>query len=287
MNPPESRLGRQAARQRAISDAVMSQGSVRIEDLADRFGISVMTVHRDLDELESRGLLRKERGVATAQSNAMIESSDLFRASRQIAEKEAVALAATEFVSPGQTIILDDSTTVFHMLPHLRTLTPLTVISNTITILNDLRGAKRISLVALGGEYEDWCSSFMGSMTKEMLAHVRADVLFMSTSAIVDDVAFHQTTQTVEFKRAMFDSAFRRILLADHTKFDRRATHAMIPLDKFDAVVVDSLTRTEDVERLRKRGIEVIVARRAGAATKLESHGLGDMRERSSDDHEQ
>ena len=91
-----SRQGRQVARQRAITEAVMAEGAVRIEELAERFGISQMTVHRDLDELEGRGLLRKSRGVATALSTALVESSDVFRSSRQLAEKEAIALAAME-----------------------------------------------------------------------------------------------------------------------------------------------------------------------------------------------
>ena len=56
-----------------MTDAVITEGAIRIEDLAERFEISVMTVHRDLDELESRGLLRKDRGVATAASTALVE----------------------------------------------------------------------------------------------------------------------------------------------------------------------------------------------------------------------
>src|SRR5690606_4600501 len=78
------RQSRQAARQRAITEAVMAAGSIRIDELAERFEISTMTVHRDLDELEARGLLRKTRGVATALSTALVESSDVYRASRQL-----------------------------------------------------------------------------------------------------------------------------------------------------------------------------------------------------------
>ena len=75
--PPEpKRLPRQAERQRRISEMVMAEGAVRIEQLAERFGTSLMTVHRDLDELESRGLLHKSRGVASALSSSLVESSE-------------------------------------------------------------------------------------------------------------------------------------------------------------------------------------------------------------------
>ncbi len=263
--PQPSRQNRQAARQRAITEVVMSEGAVRIEDLAERFDISIMTVHRDLDELEGRGLLRKSRGVATALSSALVESSDVYRAARQLAEKDALALAAMDFIEPGQAIMLDDSTTTLHLVAHLTAKKPLTVITNTLTIMNELRGAAGISLIGIGGEYYNWCSAYMGRMATSAISGLRADVLLMSTSAIVDDIAFHQTLETVDVKRAMFDSSSKRILLADHTKFAKRALHAMLPLVDFDAVIVDAGTDQSDVDRLRQRGVNVVVAKRSTA----------------------
>ncbi|WP_194410354.1 DeoR/GlpR family DNA-binding transcription regulator [Microbacterium cremeum] len=259
-----SRQNRQAARQRAITEAVMSAGAVRIDELAERFGISQMTVHRDLDELEARGLLRKSRGVATALSTALVESSDVYRASRELPEKEAIAHAALEFIEPGQAIILDDSTTALHLVPHLHTKKPLTVITNTLTIMNELKSANGITLLGLGGQYYNWCSAYMGRMTTTAISALRADLLVMSTSAISDDIAFHQTLETVDVKRAMFDAAGKRILLADHTKFSKRALHAMLPLAAFDAVIVDYATDRGHVARLRKAGVNVVVAKRSG-----------------------
>ena len=261
-----SRQGRQVARQRTITEAVMAEGAVRIEELAERFGISQMTVHRDLDELEGRGLLRKSRGVATALSTALVESSDVFRSSRQLAEKEAIALAAMEYIEPGQAIMLDDSTTTLHLVPHLHTKKPLTVITNTLTIMNELKSTNGVTLLGLGGQYYNWCSAYMGRMTTAAIEGLRADVLVMSTAAITDDIAFHQTLETVDVKRAMFDSARTRILLADHTKFEKRALHAMLPLADFDIVIVDAATDRAHVERLRRAGVRVVVAKRSSAA---------------------
>jgi DeoR/GlpR family transcriptional regulator of sugar metabolism len=270
--PPEpGRLSRQAERQRAISEAVMAEGAVRIEALADRFGISLMTVHRDLDELESRGLLRKSRGVASALSSTLVESSAVYRAGQQFDEKRAVAQAAMQFVEPGQSIFLDDSTTGLHTAKLLPGRAPLTVITNALTVINELNGARGVSLVALGGTYFNWCSAFMGLMTKDAISKLRADLFIMSTAAITDDTCFHQAPETVDTKRAMFDASAKRILLTDHTKFQKRALHAIARLTEFDVVVVDSKTREEDVARLRSRGIEVVVA-------PIHAHGSGAQR---------
>ena len=254
------RQTRQFARQRAITEAVMAEGTIRIEQLAERFDISVMTVHRDLDELEGRGLLRKSRGIATATSTSLVESSDVYRSSRELVEKEALARCALEFVEPGQALMLDDSTTVLHLARRLPAKAPLTVITNVLTIVNELRGVRGVNLLALGGQYYNWCSAFMGGMTTQAIRGMRADTFIMSTSAIIDDVAFHQTLETVDVKRAMFESAGRRILLADHTKFEKSALHALVPLSAFDLVIVDEATPAEHVHRLRQQGVDVVVA---------------------------
>ncbi|WP_375399965.1 DeoR/GlpR family DNA-binding transcription regulator [uncultured Amnibacterium sp.] len=260
--PTDSRQSRQLARQRAITEAVMAEGAVRIEQLAERFDISQMTVHRDLDELEGRGLLRKSRGVATALSTSLVESSDVYRSGRQRAEKEAIALAAIEFIEPGESLMLDDSTTTLQMARHLPGKAPLTVITNVLPLMNELTGVRGITLLALGGQYYNWCSAFMGRMTQQAIARLQADTFIMSTAAISNDTVFHQTLETVDIKRAMFEASARRILLADHTKFGKRALHALASLTEFDLIIVDGRTPPEHVERMRSHGIEVVVASR-------------------------
>ncbi|WP_266017488.1 DeoR family transcriptional regulator, partial [Brucella intermedia] len=77
--PNDSRHARQLVRRQQIAETVMAEGSMRIEDLTERFGISLMTAHRDVDELVSRGLFRKSRGIVSAAPTSLIEASDLYR----------------------------------------------------------------------------------------------------------------------------------------------------------------------------------------------------------------
>ncbi|MGH3952081.1 MAG: DeoR/GlpR family DNA-binding transcription regulator, partial [Pseudonocardiaceae bacterium] len=232
--PAEGRVSRQRERQSAIAADVMADGSVRIEALAEKHGISLMTTHRDLDALVSRGVIRKTRGMATALSSSLVEASDLFRRGLQHAEKAALARAACAFIEPGHALILDDSTTTRHLVPSLSDKTPLTVITNYLPVIEDLNGEPDITLIALGGQFYPWANSFMGHVTVKTTRDVRADLFIMSTSAITDDACFHQMQETVDTKRAMFDSAATRVLLVDHTKFARRALHALAALAEFD-----------------------------------------------------
>lgn len=246
-------------RQREISRMVMAEGSVRIEELSTRFGVSAMTVHRDLDELESRGLLRKSRGVATALASSLVESSDVYRAGQQVEVKRALAQAALQFIEPGQSLFLDDSTTVLQLAPLLTQKSPLTVITNVLTLMNQLRAVRGISLVALGGNYRNWCSAFMGRMTNEAISKLRADTFMMSTAAITDGSCYFQSLETVDTKRAMFEASAKRILLTDHTKFAQRAMHQLAALREFDVVVVDARTDADEIARLRAQHVQVKV----------------------------
>lgn len=256
----DSRQARQLARRRLIAEAVMAEGSMRIEDLTGRFGISLMTAHRDLDDLVDRGLLRKTRGIVSATPTSLIDSSDIYRDTRQSAEKAAIAAAAAQMIEPGQAVILDDSTTVARLVPHLPARVPLTIITNSLPMMNAVREMRDVTLLGLGGQFQPWCNAFMGHVTTQEVRQLRADLVFMSLSAIVDGIVFHQSPQMVETKRVMFASATTRVLLADHTKFERRALHAMYPLRDFDTVIVDDATPPALIATLKSNGANIVIA---------------------------
>jgi DeoR/GlpR family transcriptional regulator of sugar metabolism len=251
---------RPGERHDAITEMVLGAGSMRIEDLSEVFGVSTMTVHRDLDALEARGILRKSRGVVTALASSLIESSPEYRAREHRADKEDIAHAAFELVEPGQAVILDDSTTGLHLARMLPQRQPLTVITNFRRVLQELVGQPGIALISLGGQHYQWCDAYMGSLTHNALQALRADMLFMSTPAITDDICFHQHHDAALVKKAMFDAAAKRILMVDHSKFTKRALHAHLKLSDFDVVIVDSRTAQDDIARLRDKGIHVLVA---------------------------
>lgn len=153
--PADSRRAKQLDRRQKITELVMAEGSVRIEDITGRFGISLMTAHRDIDELVARGLLRKYRGLVSAAPTSLIEASDVYRAARQQDEKKALAELAMKFIDSGQALLMDDSTTVLQMAPLLGEKTPLTVITNSLTLMNALHEVRDLELIGLGGRFQN------------------------------------------------------------------------------------------------------------------------------------
>lgn len=251
---------RPSERQQQILAEVIKQGSVRNEDLAERFGVSVMTVNRDLNALDSQGLLRRTRGGATVQPSALYESSTVVRMATNTREKQALAQAAIKHVEAGQAIVMDDSTTGIYFARLIPAAGPATVITNFMGVFRELTGRPEIRLIVAGGTYYDWADAFMGTVTADTVRNFSADLAILSTSAVTNGVCYHQSEETVQFKRAMMDIAARRILYADHTKFERRALHTLAPLSAFDLVIVDDHTPQHVLDELAERAIPVEIA---------------------------
>ncbi|MET9909920.1 DeoR/GlpR family DNA-binding transcription regulator [Streptomyces sp. NPDC006476] len=229
------------ARRAAMAERVLAAGSATAAELAERFGVSLMTVHRDLDELERQGVVRKFRGGVTAQPSGVFESNVQYRLKTMRAEKEALAERALGLIEPGMAIMLDDSTSALEIARRLRLgeITPLTVVTNFLEAVNVLADQRGIHLMALGGDYDPLHASFLGVSCVEAVQSLRVDVCFASTSAVHAGYAYHQEQHIVSVKRAMLDSAARGVLLVDHTKLGRTALHRVAPLSRFDLLLVD------------------------------------------------
>ncbi len=244
---------------------IVQEGFVRIEDLVDEHRVSLMTVHRDLDLLQREGWLRKVRGGATAQPSPVHHGDVRHRAQAMAKRKQEIAQAALELVRPGMSVLVDESTTglaLAHLLPSRG---PLTVVTNFLAVINLLSAQEQVDLVALGGDYYPAYDAFLGLRTSEALSSLRADLLFMSTTAVTDAQCYHQSQETVAVKRALMAAADRRVLLLDHSKFDKRGLYQLAPLTDFDLVVVDDGTGEARLAALRELGVPLHVAPSLGA----------------------
>ena len=244
-------------RRDAMLALLMEKGNASVEALASQFAVSKMTIHRDLDELEAAGELRKVRGGASVQSSTMFQADFRFRQKMAAAEKARIAARAAERIEPGMTLMIDDSSTAANLTPHLFQRLPLTVISNNLSVISDLAGVTGIELLALGGQYSRKFNGFFGLLTEDALRGLRADIGFISASAIYEGAAFHQDPEVVQTKRLMVSGVESRILLADHTKFGRPGLHFLTGLDTFSAVFTGEELSGEQREQLHEKGVSL------------------------------
>lgn len=248
-----------SSRRSDVMNYILEHGSVQIEQMMAEFQVSRMTIHRDLDALEQQGVVRKVRGGATALPSGLFESNYRYRARTAVAEKRALAAAAATHTEPGESVILDDSTTVAFLAERLAQFRPLTVVTNGLAVVEHLQDAEGVSLIVLGGRYSRNFHSFLGLTCEQAVAGFRASVLFMSAAAVSGTTLFHQDEQVVKAKRAMMEVANRRILLLDHSKFGATALNRLAELAEFDCVMVTDGIRDAQREAIEEAGIRLTV----------------------------
>lgn len=249
-----------AARLEYVTNLVNQEGFVSVDALSDELGVSRMTVHRDLDELQRLRVLRKVRGGASAHRSTQFESDFLFRARSAVPEKRRIAAAAAELISEGDVVLLDDSTTTLEIVPFLEKYTPLTVITNFMKAMQQLAGAPQIDLISLGGEYESRYQAFLGMICERTLADLHADILFASSSALRGTDVFHQEQSVVTAKHAMIRAAEKRVLLIDSSKIGQSALHRVGSVTDFTHVVLDDQSDAATRQLIADSGVELIIA---------------------------
>ncbi|WP_158882357.1 DeoR/GlpR family DNA-binding transcription regulator [Amycolatopsis anabasis] len=240
-------------RQQKIADFVIDRGQASVAMLVEYTGVSHMTVHRDIDELSRRGLLRKFRGGVSAQPSTVFESNAEYRLNAHVEAKAAIARRAVDFVEPGMSILLDDSTSALALAKLLPELTPLTVATNYLRTIDVLKGTDELRLICIGGDYSGTHDSFLGMPCLEAVERLSVDITFVSTSAMNTEMTYHQEPDIVMVKRAMLASAETRVLLMDSSKMPRPALHRLAPLSDYHRLIVDDGVPANLVEELRSR----------------------------------
>lgn len=242
-------------RRHEIVKLVQNGKTVQVDELAERLAVSRMTIHRDLDLLESRGLLRKERGGATAESSLLFESNFHYRFQSFQEEKRALARAARALIEPGNVVMIDDSTTTLMICEELETIEHVTVITNSLAVCEKMRDRGNVHLILTGGSYNDTLQGFYGLVCEQTLSKLRADWAFLSASSAIGVSLYHQDQEVVRMKRALMASAERSVLLLGASKFKSRALNHFAEISEFDRVFIDRQVDEATAQRLRQAGI--------------------------------
>ncbi|MBL4928144.1 DeoR/GlpR family DNA-binding transcription regulator [Fuscibacter oryzae] len=248
-------------RRQAIMDLLVQARAVDLDDLADRFAVSKMTIHRDLDELEQAGLLRKVRGGATIEAGTQFESDFRIRALQDGAAKDRMARAALDLVEPGMTVLINDGSMAAHLGEALAAKRPLTIITNNAAVIDTMRDVPGITLIALGGIFNAKFNAFFGVVTEHALSRLRADIAFISSPAVAGLHSFHMDDAVVRSKRAMMAAAAKTCLLINHSRFGRSALHVLADLAEFDSIITDDAPAPEDRAAIDRAGIRLTIAK--------------------------
>lgn len=254
----------QSERRNQLLAMLHKQGTVKIPELAKAFDVSVITIRRDLDEMARAGWIRKVYGgaILVPQTAPEPEAQRLFHArlAHNHREKMMIGLAAAKLVKDEETIILNIGTTVLEVAKHLGTYEELTVLTNSIPILNQLADTK-MNVYSLGGRLRGSQLALHGSLAFKALNDFCVDKAFIGAGGITlqNGITDHNL-DSAELCTAIASRSRQTILVTDSSKFGKDASVVVGPLTCVDTIITDSGISEEYAEGIRQAGIELIIA---------------------------
>lgn len=225
-------------RHEKIIQLLKSGQHVKVMGLSTLFAVSEATIRRDLQELESMGLLQRTHGGAIS-SPLGSELSFFDREVFHLDQKRKIAIAAAGLVEDGETILLDAGTTTREIARELCG-RKLTVATNSMDIASIFADEENIEVLVLGGTWRKAINSLIGPVTNSMLKLFCFDKVFLGANAV--DCQFGATTHNIaeaETKRAMLHAGKSTILVVDHTKFEQKNFAKICSINEISMVITD------------------------------------------------
>ncbi|MGA8731325.1 MAG: transcriptional repressor AgaR [Terracidiphilus sp.] len=246
-------------RRRHMLAKIEREGRALVSELSEELGISRITIRKDLDYLESKGLLQRTHGGALpTQGSALLDPSLREKEQKQLKEKQRIAVAAASLVEEGLCILLDSGTTTTSIARELRRFSHLTIITNAVNIASELAGTD-FEVILTGGTLRKNSFSLVGPLAEDVLSAMHADILFLGVDGFDTKVGL-STPNLLESRvnRAMVNAATRVVAVCDSTKFSRRSLALIVPPAAIHTVITDDQLDDEEAETLKSAGIEVI-----------------------------
>lgn len=248
-------------RRHHIANYVRLHGKARLDDLANMYDVSDVTIRRDLEILESQNLVHRVRGGAVAESAPPLEI--MFQEKLQLYPhlKHEIAVTAASLVEDGHVVMLSAGTTTTYIARELVKKRELTVVTAAINIAWELAGYDHITLVVVGGIARRGSYATVGHMADHALTSLNADFSFVGVDG-VDLQAGFTTPNLMEAHtdQMMLRAANRGIIVADHSKFRKVALSPVAKVDQASLLITDHEADPKYVEDLRSRGCHVCVS---------------------------
>jgi DeoR/GlpR family transcriptional regulator of sugar metabolism len=262
---PRGRGGQLAAqRQATIVAEVNDRGAVTVAELVDRFGVSDMTIRRDLDALDTAGLLHKVHGGATSVAlRSAHEPGFDAKLTQESTAKQAIAAEAAQLVQPDSAVGIGAGTTTYALARQLLRVEKLTVVTNSVRIADIFHGDGRTDrTVVLIGGIRTPSDALVGPIATAALQTLHLDQLFLGAHGVDNSHGLSTPNlMEAEANRAFIAASRQLVLVADHTKWGTAGLSTFASWSDVDVVVTDTGLPAKDRKAVRDAGCDLVVAR--------------------------
>jgi len=244
------------ARQRRIHEQIAQNGEVRIAELSERYGVTEMTIRRDLEKLEEGGTVKRTFGGAiyVYRDVALQERTGLLTD-----EKAKIGRLAAALVGPGESVFLDGGTTTLQIARALKPGLQITVVTNALNIAAEL-ASKQIPTIMTGGMLLESTHSLVGPIAAQSLAGMAFDHAFLGATGLSESHGFSNSNlYEAEIKRMAIRQAKDVTVVLDHTKFGARELVSFGGLKDVSRIVADARPEGELAKACQEAGVQIVV----------------------------
>ena len=250
-----------AERHQRILEILGEEFTIRSSNLSELLGVSEMTIRRDLDALEQKGLVERTHGGAVFRQERVagkFHYQDSIKVNPEV--KQRIAKEAASMIEPNDIIYIGEGTTASMVIRFVEPAMPFTIFTNNLGVIAEMENTTA-ELVMLGGTYSVTTHSLAGPLTMEMIRQVNATKVFLGADGL--SLSAGLTTPNLEIaviERSMIRQTRGQIIvMADHTKFGLVAEMSLAPLKILDVLITNRKIPFDFQKDLDKMGVQVVV----------------------------
>lgn len=251
-----------AERQQRILDILSREFTARSSSLSEMFGVSEMTIRRDFDALEQRGLVERTHGGAVFKQERVAGTFQYKSSIKEnLQEKQQIAQKAAAMIEPHDVVYLGEGTTCALMIRYIEPGLPCTVFTNNLGVAAEANGSTA-EIVFLGGRYDPVTHALAGPLTMEMIRQVNATKVFLGADAL----SINAGITTPNFDIAVIERNMIKhtrgqvIVMANHTKFGLVAQMSVVPLRQINVLITNRRMPDDFQKELDLLGVHVVTA---------------------------
>lgn len=232
---------------------------VLVQELCEKYNVSSVTIRKDLNYLESLGLLFRNHGGASKHVRYAYEKNVDEKETINVEAKQSIAKAALKMIEENDCIILASGTTMHYLARMLVNFGRLTVLTSSLRVALELCNNPNINIIQLGGEVRKSSTSIVGSISETILSQFSCNKLFLGVDGIDMDFGI-STSNAAEahLNQLMIECSDKVMILADSSKLNKKGFGKIASLDKIDYLITDEGILAEDKKNLEEMGLSVI-----------------------------
>ncbi len=248
-------------RRHRIAMRILALGGATVAELSGEFGVSPVTIRSDLEALEQQRVLKRNHGGAVAAQVARFAPAFQEQSSVNVEAKKAIAQLAARLPEDGDKVLLDAGSTTLFVGRQLRNRAgALTLVTNSVYVLNELVNTPQFELIVVGGVLYEPGLCFVGAPAEWFLDRVSADISFLGVNGVSMRGVSVNNMPEAGVKRRLAQAGGRTVVLADSSKLGLDSFVNVARLADVDTVITDGLASPDVVAELREAGVEVLVA---------------------------